>query len=187
MCPIKERENKYCCSYCGQILSLLASWKNASLQFSYQHQPLCSVEEKIQFQIQPNEIRRITISTLWALWIRSRSTWIGWLKNTWSKAGVINDPLGQPSVPAGSDCRLILKFCDGLTDGRTLLCENSDHYRPCGRPRGSIFYLSTSIQFSFHNCFKIKYLKYSFALTSAINFFMAQNQELFYVVNFTEF
>ena len=34
--------------------------------------------------------------------------------------GVINDPLGQPTAPAGSDCRLILKFWDGRTDGRTL-------------------------------------------------------------------
>ena len=31
------------------------------------------------------------------------------------KTGVINDPLGKPTVPAGSDCRLILKFWDGLT------------------------------------------------------------------------
>ena len=31
------------------------------------------------------------------------------------KTGVINDPLGQPTVPAGSDCRLILKFWDGRT------------------------------------------------------------------------
>ena len=44
-----------------------------------------------------------------------------------NKSGVINDPLGQPTVPAGSDCRLILKFRDGRTD---TLCENSDHYRP---------------------------------------------------------
>ena len=40
--------------------------------------------------------------------------------------GIINDPLGQPTFPAGSDCR------DGRTD---TLPENSDH---CGRPRGSI-------------------------------------------------
>ena len=32
------------------------------------------------------------------------------------KTGVINDPLGQPTDPAGSDCRLILKFWDGRTD-----------------------------------------------------------------------
>ena len=44
-----------------------------------------------------------------------------------NKTGVINDPLGQPKVPAGSNCRLILKFWDGRTD---TLCENSDHYRP---------------------------------------------------------
>ena len=39
------------------------------------------------------------------------------------KTGVINDPLGQPTVAVGSDCRLILKFWDGRTD---TLCENSD-------------------------------------------------------------
>ena len=33
----------------------------------------------------------------------------GWI----NKTGVINNPLGQPKVPAGSDCRLILKFWDG--------------------------------------------------------------------------
>ena len=27
------------------------------------------------------------------------------------KTGVINDPLGQPTVLAGSDCRLFLKLC----------------------------------------------------------------------------
>ena len=36
--------------------------------------------------------------------------------------GVIYDPLGQPTVSAGSDCRLILKFWDvrtyRWTDGR---------------------------------------------------------------------
>ena len=31
-----------------------------------------------------------------------------------------NDPLGQPTVPAGSDFRLILKFWDVRTYGRTL-------------------------------------------------------------------
>ena len=40
---------------------------------------------------------------------------------------VINDPHGHPTVPAGSDCRLILKFWDERTD---TLSENSDHYRP---------------------------------------------------------
>ena len=29
--------------------------------------------------------------------------------------GVINDRLGQPTVPAGSECRLNLKFWDGRT------------------------------------------------------------------------
>ena len=37
-----------------------------------------------------------------------------------NKTGVINDPLGQPTVPAGSDCRLILKFWDGRTDGHSV-------------------------------------------------------------------
>ena len=38
----------------------------------------------------------------------------------------------SPQSPVGSDCRLILKFWDGRTDGH---CEYSDH---CGLPRGSI-------------------------------------------------
>ena len=47
------------------------------------------------------------------------------------KTGVINDPLGQPTVPAVNDFRSILKFCHGRTDGQTdNLCENSDHYWP---------------------------------------------------------
>ena len=41
--------------------------------------------------------------------------------------GVINDPLGQPTVPAGSDCGWILKFWNGRTTDT--LSENSDHYR----------------------------------------------------------
>ena len=45
-------------------------------------------------------------------------------QNKQNKTEVINDPLGQPTVPAGSDCRLILKFWDGRTD---TLCENNDH------------------------------------------------------------
>ena len=53
-----------------------------------------------------------------------------------NKTGVINDPLGKPTVPAGSDCRLILKFWDGRTD---TLCEIViTTGRDCGRPRGSI-------------------------------------------------
>ena len=48
-----------------------------------------------------------------------------------SKTGVINDPLGQPTVPVGSDCRLIL-------DGRTLCVKIViTTGRDCGRPRGS--------------------------------------------------
>ena len=56
------------------------------------------------------------------------------------KTVVINDPLGQPTIPAGSDCRLILKFWDGRTDGRTdtkcvkiVITIGQD----CGRPHGS--------------------------------------------------
>ena len=56
-----------------------------------------------------------------------------------NKTGVINDPLGQPTVPAGSDCRLILKFWEGRTDGRTLHVKIViTTSRDCGRPRGSI-------------------------------------------------
>ena len=36
------------------------------------------------------------------------------VKKKIDKTGVINDSLGQPTVPAGSDCRL--KFWDGRTD-----------------------------------------------------------------------
>ena len=38
-----------------------------------------------------------------------------------------HDPLGQPTVKAGSECRLIFKFWDGRTD---TLGEKSDHFRP---------------------------------------------------------
>ena len=41
-------------------------------------------------------------------------------RNIENKTGVIHDPLGQPTVPAGRDCHLILSFgTDGLTAGRT--------------------------------------------------------------------
>ena len=55
-------------------------------------------------------------------------------KSKHNKTGVINDPLGQPTVPAGSDCRLILKFWDGR-----MLCVKIviTTGRDCGRPRGS--------------------------------------------------
>ena len=58
--------------------------------------------------------------------------------------GVINDPLGQPTVWAGNDFRLILKSWDLKLkrtgkDGRTdYLFENSDHYGDYGRPLGSL-------------------------------------------------
>ena len=54
------------------------------------------------------------------------------------KTGVINDPLGQPIVPAGSDCRWFLKFCAGRPDGRTTCVKIViTTGRDCGRPRGS--------------------------------------------------
>ena len=37
-----------------------------------------------------------------------------------NKTGVINDPLGQPTVSAGSDCRLIFKFWNGRMDGHSV-------------------------------------------------------------------
>ena len=82
---------------------------------------------------------RTTFSRFYFLWylhhkmeIRDSSSkkYLG-RKNKENKTGVINDPLGQPTVPAGSDCRWILKFCAGRPAGRTdNMCENSDHYRP---------------------------------------------------------
>ena len=39
-----------------------------------------------------------------------------------NKTEVMNDSLGQPTIQAGSDCRLILKFWT--------LYDNSDHYLP---------------------------------------------------------
>ena len=44
-----------------------------------------------------------------------------------NKSGVINDPLSQPTVPAGSDFHSITRFWNGRTDRQ---CENNDHYRP---------------------------------------------------------
>ena len=46
-----------------------------------------------------------------------------------NKAGVINDPLVQPTVPAGSEdlCWSMVKSGDGRTDN---MFEYSDHYRP---------------------------------------------------------
>ena len=37
------------------------------------------------------------------------------LKQTRQESSM-NDPLGQPTVPAGSDCRSMLKFWEGRTD-----------------------------------------------------------------------
>ena len=51
--------------------------------------------------------------------------------------GIINDPLGQLTVPASSDCSLIVKFWDGRTDN---LCEIMiTTCRDPGQSRGSIF------------------------------------------------
>ena len=58
------------------------------------------------------------------------------------KTGVINDPLGQPTNPAGSDCHLNLKFWDEWTNN---LCENSDHYGPGLRSASWISYWPTFI------------------------------------------
>ena len=51
------------------------------------------------------------------------------------KPGVINDLLGQPTIPAGSDCRLILKFWDGRTLCVKIVMTTGRDY---GRPRGSM-------------------------------------------------
>ena len=78
-----------------------------------------------------------------AVWVRRQNScksrkWINALTyDTWyiplrlkvklNKTGVINEPLGQTTVSAGTDCRLILTFWDRWTDS---LCEISDHNRP---------------------------------------------------------
>ena len=46
------------------------------------------------------------------------------------KTGVMNDPLGQPTVSVCNDISLILTFWEGRTDS---LCKNSDHFCPVGR------------------------------------------------------
>ena len=56
-----------------------------------------------------------------------------------NKVGVINDSHVQPADPAGSDCRLSLKFWDGN------LCENSDHYRPGLWPASWINYVNYNL------------------------------------------
>ena len=40
MRPIKEKENRQLLIYSGQIISPIASCRNASLRFSYSHRPL---------------------------------------------------------------------------------------------------------------------------------------------------
>ena len=78
------------------------------------------------------------------------------MKNSINKTGVINDPLGQPTDPAGSDFHLILKFWDGRKDGWTtcvkiVITTGKD----CGRPRGSkeaytVFHLQLLLIFVSH-------------------------------------
>ena len=60
------------------------------------------------------------------------------MNNKMYKKGVINDPLGQPTVSAGNDCRLTLNFWDGRTDRRVKIVITTG--RNCGRPRGSIIW-----------------------------------------------
>ena len=52
---------------------------------------------------------------------------LGSTKYNLNKTGVINDPLDQPTVPAGSDCRWILKFCAGRTYRRTYVRTDGQH------------------------------------------------------------
>ena len=71
-------------------------------------------------------------NTLQGAWWVTVKSFVFYLKRAFQKiyldkTGVINDPLGQHTVPAGSDSRLILKFWDGRTDN---MCKNSDHFRP---------------------------------------------------------
>ena len=56
------------------------------------------------------------------------------VKENEDKTGVINDPLGQPTVPAGSDFHLILKFWDGRTTCVKIVITTG---RDCGQPSGS--------------------------------------------------
>ena len=57
----------------------------------------------------------------------------------YTESGVINDPLGQPTIPSGNDFHLILKFWDGRTDGRTTCAKlGITTGRDCGWPRGSM-------------------------------------------------
>ena len=79
-----------------------------------------------------------------AWWVNSLPCWLGWpdgslmtlvlvqqlIKLAFKsyKTGVIIDPFSQPTVPAGSDFRLILHFWDWHTDVRMdNMCEYSDH------------------------------------------------------------
>ena len=61
-------------------------------------------------------------------WARQNGE-VKYFENILNKTGVINDPLGQPTVLAGSKDFFwsILKCVDGRTGN---MCEHSDHYRP---------------------------------------------------------
>ena len=67
--------------------------------------------------------------------MKDRERYLQYEKKNKNKTGVINDPLGQPTIPAGSYFRLTLKFG---TDGRTTCAKIViTTGRDCGRPRGS--------------------------------------------------
>ena len=69
-------------------------------------------------------------STSEACWKKKRRN-----ENKCYKSGVINDPLGQPTVPSGSNCRLILKFWDGRTDTRT---DGHSEWKQWSLPAGTV-------------------------------------------------
>ena len=76
-------------------------------------------------------LKCVCFARVWKVDVRTYGRTDNVCENNENKTGVINDPLDQATVPAGSDCRWILKFCAGRTDVRTdNMCENSDHYRP---------------------------------------------------------
>ena len=65
----------------------------------------CLKKKQKLIKLKEYEIRRLSINTARLLKAIAHGSTI-------YKTGIINDPLGQPTVPAGSDCRLILKFWD---------------------------------------------------------------------------
>ena len=101
-----------------------------------------------------------------AAFLRSKS----W-KYKRNKTGVINDPLGQPTVPAGSDCRLILKLWDGRTYGLTdTLCENSDHYRP-----GTVVGLVNQKTFLFIKIFSLSWCSHEITVTTTTSMYFRKS------------